>query len=111
MPDGSNGAIAAVRQRMQLRQRVRHSDSEGAIAGTDGPDADGPDAERSRVRPVGTGLLCPGYGRRALRMSPFMRAMVSSGMPFGQTVWQTPVLVQPPKPSASICSTIAVTRW
>ena len=106
MPDGSNGAIAAVRQRTQLRQRVRHRDSEGAIAGTDGPDA-----ERSRVQPVGTGLLCPGYGRRALRMSPFMRAMVSSGMPFGQTVWQTPVLVQPPKPSASICSTIAVTRW
>jgi hypothetical protein len=35
MTGDSNGAIAAVRQRTQLRQRVRHSDTEGAIAYTD----------------------------------------------------------------------------
>jgi hypothetical protein len=34
VPYDSNGTIAAVRQRTQLRQRVRHSDSEGAIAYT-----------------------------------------------------------------------------
>jgi hypothetical protein len=34
MPGDSDGTIAAARQRMQLRQRVRHSDREGAIAYT-----------------------------------------------------------------------------
>jgi hypothetical protein len=32
MPGDSNGAIAAARQRTQLRQRVRHSDSTAATA-------------------------------------------------------------------------------
>jgi hypothetical protein len=32
MTGDSNGAIAAARQRTQLRQRVRHSDSNGTIA-------------------------------------------------------------------------------
>jgi hypothetical protein len=34
LPGDSNGTIAAARQRTQLRQRVRHSDSEGANAYT-----------------------------------------------------------------------------
>jgi hypothetical protein len=34
MPGDSNGTISAARQRTQLRQRVRHSDSEGADAYT-----------------------------------------------------------------------------
>jgi hypothetical protein len=32
MPGDSNGTIAAARQRTQLRQRVRHSDTNGTIA-------------------------------------------------------------------------------
>jgi hypothetical protein len=35
MPGDSNGTIAAARQRTQLRQRVRHSDTKGAVAYTD----------------------------------------------------------------------------
>jgi hypothetical protein len=31
----SNGTIAAARQRTQLRQRVRHSDTKSAVAYTD----------------------------------------------------------------------------
>jgi hypothetical protein len=35
MPRGSNGTITAARQRTQLRQRIRHSDTKGANAYTD----------------------------------------------------------------------------
>jgi hypothetical protein len=45
-----------------------------------------------------------------LAVQAFIWAMVSSGMPFGDTV-QALVLEQPPKLSASICATMAVTRW
>jgi hypothetical protein len=35
MPGGSNGTIAAARQRTQIRQRVRHSDTNSVNACTD----------------------------------------------------------------------------
>jgi hypothetical protein len=35
MPGDSNGSIAAARRRTQLRQHLRHSDSDGANAYTD----------------------------------------------------------------------------
>jgi hypothetical protein len=34
MPGNSGGTIAAARQRTQIRQRVRHSDTNGTIAYT-----------------------------------------------------------------------------
>src|SRR5262245_5723713 len=45
-----------------------------------------------------------------LRKSAFMRPMTSREMPLGQTATHSPVFVQPPKPSASICSTMALAR-
>src|SRR5262249_38045562 len=52
----------------------------------------------------------PAQPRTALSRSALRREIVSTGMPFGQTAVHSPVFVQPPKPSASIWSTIAVTR-
>ena len=42
--------------------------------------------------------------------SRFIRAIFSNEMPFGHSISQAPVLVQLPKPSLSICSTIFNTR-
>ena len=39
-----------------------------------------------------------------------MLVMDTSGMPFGQAVAHSPVSVQPPKPSSSICATMSRTR-
>ena len=44
------------------------------------------------------------------KYSRFIRAMFSSEIPFGHSTSQAPVLVQFPKPSASICLTIFKTR-
>ncbi len=46
----------------------------------------------------------------ATSRSRFMRAMKSSGISFGQTAEHSPMLVQPPKPSASIWFTMWTTR-
>src|ERR1043165_4526078 len=46
----------------------------------------------------------------ATKYSRFMRAMFSREMPFGHSISQAPVLVQFPKPSASIWLTMFFTR-
>src|SRR5262245_38805916 len=48
---------------------------------------------------------------RALIYNRFIRAILSRVISFGQTASQDPMLVQLPKPSASILLTMLSTRW
>ena len=48
--------------------------------------------------------------RAAFRNSRLRFAMLVSGIPFGHDATHSPVLVQPPKPSASMVSTMSSTR-
>lgn len=81
--------------------------------------ADGRDRPRTPRAGPADGAGPGGVGREtylpSLRNSDFMRSrfswpMVSNGICLGQTAAHSPMFVQPPKPSASCCAIIVLTR-